>query len=322
MNLTDQQKLTAMAIVNIFETGRARGHYGAVAVLKGDTGHLSYGRSQATLGSGSLYLLLKAYCEAANARFAPQLIPFLPRFRDKDFALDHDGVLRDLLENAGDDPVMQQTQDGFFERGYWQPACDAASKCGLTKALSAAVIYDSHIQGGFRVILKRVKGGMQVSATVNESAWIASYLAERKAWLQGCAPPLPNTIYRAAAFENLIQLQQWDLSLPLSTRGVTITSEVLAAPDEPVVVARAPEPHTTGRILQLTRPYMRGDDVRDLQQALRNSGFSGDIDGTFGPLTDVLVKQFQRKRNLVADGIVGPSAGEELNSDLASSATM
>jgi chitosanase len=128
--MNDLQKHTAKAIINIFETGRVRGRYVAVTVLKGDTGHLSYGRSQATLGSGSLYLLLKDYCEAANARFAPQLVPLLPRFRNKDFTLDDDRGVRDLLEDAGDDPVMQTTQDTFFDRSYWQPASRAQRIAG------------------------------------------------------------------------------------------------------------------------------------------------------------------------------------------------
>ena len=62
--LTSLQKKTVQAIVNIFETGRPYGDYGAVTVLKGDTGHLTYGRSQTTLGSGNLALLIHAYCDA------------------------------------------------------------------------------------------------------------------------------------------------------------------------------------------------------------------------------------------------------------------
>jgi chitosanase len=40
------QTATAVAIVNVFETGRVRGDYGGIAVIKGDNGHLSYGRSR------------------------------------------------------------------------------------------------------------------------------------------------------------------------------------------------------------------------------------------------------------------------------------
>src|SRR5215813_9486401 len=64
------QAATAVAIVNVFETGRVRGDYGGMAVLDGDTGHLSYGRSQASLGSGSLFALLDEYCAQPGAQFA------------------------------------------------------------------------------------------------------------------------------------------------------------------------------------------------------------------------------------------------------------
>ena len=71
--ITELQKKVAQSIVNIFETGRPRGDYGQVTLLSGDSGHLTYGRSQTTLASGNLYLLIKAYCEAADAKFATML---------------------------------------------------------------------------------------------------------------------------------------------------------------------------------------------------------------------------------------------------------
>ncbi len=43
--LTDLQKRTAQAIVNIFETGKVRGNHAQVTLIPGDTGHLTYGRS-------------------------------------------------------------------------------------------------------------------------------------------------------------------------------------------------------------------------------------------------------------------------------------
>ena len=49
MMLTELQKKTTHAIVNIFETGSAHGHYAQVTLMSGDTGHLTYGRSQRTL---------------------------------------------------------------------------------------------------------------------------------------------------------------------------------------------------------------------------------------------------------------------------------
>ncbi|MCI0508166.1 MAG: hypothetical protein L0Z73_18980 [Gammaproteobacteria bacterium] len=71
--VTQLQKLTAQAIVNIFETGKVRGDYGKVTLLRGDPGHLTYGRSQTTLASGNLYLLIKDYCGQAEASYGGAL---------------------------------------------------------------------------------------------------------------------------------------------------------------------------------------------------------------------------------------------------------
>jgi chitosanase len=109
--MNDLQKATSAAIVNIFETGRALGNYGAIAVLTGDSGHLSYGRSQTTLGSGSLCKLLTQYCDSPNAQFGQQFKTFLPRFEKKDFSLDTDVTLRLLLERAGSDPAIVHRPD-------------------------------------------------------------------------------------------------------------------------------------------------------------------------------------------------------------------
>ncbi len=66
-------------------------------------------------------------------------------------------------------------------------------------------------------------------------------------------------------------------------------------------------PTTPGvRLLSLTNPYLSGEDVRQVQQALGRWGANITADGYFGPSTGLAVEQFQRSQNLVADGIVGP----------------
>jgi len=59
----------------------------------------------------------------------------------------------------------------------------------------------------------------------------------------------------------------------------------------------------------------KGDDVVKLQKRLNELGFnSGTADGDFGPRTKRAVIEFQRKRGLDADGIVGPRTREALGS--------
>ena len=65
-------------------------------------------------------------------------------------------------------------------------------------------------------------------------------------------------------------------------------------------------PFFASREMKLTRPYMRGEDVRELQQALKDAGYEpGQIDGVFGKKTERAVKRFQKDCGLKADGIAG-----------------
>jgi peptidoglycan hydrolase-like protein with peptidoglycan-binding domain len=53
--------------------------------------------------------------------------------------------------------------------------------------------------------------------------------------------------------------------------------------------------------------YLRGDDVKAVQKALKAAGFNpGDIDGVYGPMTAAAVVAYQMAMKLVVDGIVGP----------------
>ena len=54
------------------------------------------------------------------------------------------------------------------------------------------------------------------------------------------------------------------------------------------------------RTLRLESPYMKGDDVRELQGAI-----GAIVDGSFGPHTKALTVAFQREHMLVPDGIAG-----------------
>ena len=57
------------------------------------------------------------------------------------------------------------------------------------------------------------------------------------------------------------------------------------------------------RLLYLATPYLRGDDVADLQVRLSKLGFDpGRIDGLFGPLLHHALSEFQRNCALAVDG--------------------
>lgn len=51
----------------------------------------------------------------------------------------------------------------------------------------------------------------------------------------------------------------------------------------------------------------RGEIVRQIQKALAGAGLRVIVDGNFGSITEEAVKEFQKKKGLTPDGIVGPA---------------
>jgi len=316
--LSDLQRRTAQAIVNVFETGGARGEYGRVTLLTGDPGHLTYGRSQTTLASGNLHLLLRSYCDAPGARFADDLVRYLRRLADRDLSLDGDLRLRGVLSAAGDDPVMRRVQDDFFDRVYWVPARIHAERLGVSSALGTTVVYDGIIHGAFMAMRDRTTARHGPVSALGENDWVARYVAERRAWLAGSEKPiLRKTVYRMDAFRALMDEKRWDLALPFAVRGVRLDPSVLGTaagpaldPEPPIRSSAAPP---SERTLRVRRPPLSGPDVRVVQRALREHGYALEVDGKYGRITAAAVRAFQRAHGgLVADGIVGPATRSAL----------
>jgi chitosanase len=309
--VNELQKRTAQAIVNIFETGRLRGDYGNVTVARNDAGHLTYGRSQTTLASGNLFLLIKAYVDAPDAEFADELRSYLPRLSAHDLSLDGDLALRQVLRRAGDDHVMRSVQDAFFDRVYWNPAVQRASAIGIGTPLGTTVVYDSTVHGSFKLIQERTTASVGGPAIAGEKQWIERYVAERRAWLASFDPStslLPRTLYRMDELGRLIAGGAWQLPLPFSVRGVALDEASLSA-DAPVIASALVAEE---RLLRLRTPFMQGEDVRAVQRALGAAGLPVPTDGVFGPATDVAVRAYQRQRGLVSDGIVGQATSASL----------
>jgi chitosanase len=226
--VNDLQKKTAQGIVNLFETGRLLGDYGAVTVVAGDAGHLSYGRSQTSLASGGLYALIGEYCALDGAPFAADLKPYLERLQSKDLTLDQDQPLRQLLKRAGADPLMRHAQDQFFDESYWAPAnrlaANACKTSPVSTCLGITVIYDSVVHGSFARI--RTQTDAAFAGTPEERDWIARYLEIRRAWLANHSNPgLRSCVYRMDELKKLADAGKWQLELPLTVRGVAIDEQ-------------------------------------------------------------------------------------------------
>lgn len=303
MQLNALQRSTAQAIVNIFETGSIRGNYGDVTFVRGDSGQLTYGRSQTTLGSGNLYLLIKAYSDRTDGVYCETLRPYLTRLEARDPSLNHDGAFRRLLMDAGDDPVMHDAQDAFFDRVYWDPAMRSADVLGVQSALGAAVVYDSTIHGSWarvRDLTRRRYGDLR---HLGETVWIPHYVDAREDWLATHPNALLHkTVYRMEAFRAIVRAGNWDMHLPLSVRSHTITEESLGSGNS----VKVPADSGPRRLLRLRVPPLAGPDVEWLQERLTRAGFRVALSGSFDKATDAAVRKFQKDNNLAADGLVGP----------------
>ena len=91
---------------------------------------------------------------------------------------------------------------------------------------------------------------------------------------------------------NLRQPRVWDQKFPLIQADLNALIDPTSGPGQP-------------RLLFLTQPLMRGQDVVAVQQKLIELDFEIVADGIFGPATDEAVTEFQANKNLTADGIVG-----------------
>jgi len=253
--LTEIQKRTIQAIVNVFETGTPAGDYARVAVLPGDPGHLTYGRSQTTLASGNLARLVRSYCAAAAGAQAEGLRAYLPRLEACDASLDTDARFHALLCEAGVDTVMRRMQDEFFDRAYWDPALSAARALGLHTALGTAVVYDSFIHGAWARLrnMTIARAGLPSAASAEEGLptapdghvagtgeceWVRAYVAVRRDWLATHANRLlRRTVYRMETFAALVAAANWNLDLPLIAHGVLLDKQSVAGDDAATLAA-------------------------------------------------------------------------------------
>lgn len=271
-----------------------------MTLIPGDTGHLTYGRSQTTLGSGNLHGLVQRYCANPGARFGARLQTYLPRLAAHDVALDDDKLLANLLRAGADDRVMREVQDAFFDETYWQSALRNAEQAGIRSPLGVSVVYDSKVHGSWDRIRDKVNAQSGPAGQIGEQAWINNYVDTRRTWLAASdRADLRATVYRMDAFRRLIDQGLWGLELPLVVRGKEISATAFAAP--PPGCYDGPQPGT--RPLALQEPLNRGLDVRLLQLGLSQRGMDIRADGVFGQASFKSVKAFQTVHGLPATGV-------------------
>lgn len=283
-----------------------------VTLIEGDTGHLTYGRSQTTLGSGNLHLLLKEYINNPGARFRNALAPFLGRFASRDFSLDHERHLHNILRTSADDPVMRETQDVFFDERYLKPALNRSKQLEINTPLGIAILYDSEVPGSWALIRNRTNEQFGSIGNIGEQQWIKAYVQTRRHWLSTHSrADLRPTAYRMDAFQRLIEQNLWGLELPLIVRGKEISLGTLSG--TPKGCYDAPIPGS--RPLALQSPVFRGLDVRLMQLGLSKAGIDVIADGVFGNASANAIRTYQTNYRLPITGI----ADVELIAEMANS---
>lgn len=217
--ITAEQYRKVLAMTEISELDKL-GQYGAVTLIQGDTGNLTYGRFQTTLSSGNLYILIKDYVEEGG-QYSDAFKPFLTQLQRKDTSLNHDTKFRDLLKKAGNDPVMHSVQDEFFTKVYWASADAFFTKNSFTLPLSLAIIHDSFIHsGGILNFLRNRFAAVPPAAGGSEKRWITDYLNARHDWLANHErKDLRNSSYRTKELKKLVAANHWDLATPYKFRG-------------------------------------------------------------------------------------------------------
>jgi len=227
MTFTENDKLKALGIVNIFETSRPFGDYSAVAVLDDGAG-VSYGISQFTHRSGALAEVVERYLNAGGQIGRAILTNAMPLLRRKSAVaikkLAADASFKKALGAAAITREMKEAQEAVAFERYLGPAIGICAERGFALPLSLAVVYDSLTHGSWERIAARVTPGL------GETAWITEYVRKRHLWLTNIRR-LNATNYRTKFFLDQIAISNWELRLPVTVHGVRLLS-VAAAPRE------------------------------------------------------------------------------------------
>ena len=149
MNFSDKTIAAVIAIVNVFETGRALGAFSSIAVLDDGAG-VSYGIGQFTHRSGSLAEVVERFLNKSGSGPLTGYLPLLKkRTRAAIEKLAADAAFKNELREAADSHEMRAAQrEVLFER-YLAPAIGVCDERNFRLPLSLAVVFDSLVHGSF-----------------------------------------------------------------------------------------------------------------------------------------------------------------------------
>jgi peptidoglycan hydrolase-like protein with peptidoglycan-binding domain len=105
------------------------------------------------------------------------------------------------------------------------------------------------------------------------------------------------------------------MEVPEAVSSTTAVSPLIEPSQTVAMVEAVPPTAAAQQIKASVSPLVQSaiDRSKDIQRALKNAGFDpGTIDGKLGPKTKQAILDFQKAKNLKADGKVGPKTWSEL----------
>ena len=221
--MSEEIKNKIQKIVNVFESGSPEGDYGCISLYEdGPNGikQITYGKSQTTEW-GNLNALVNLYIKNEGS-IAEKFEPYKDKIGVRSLVTDKNLIA--ILKEASKDPIMQRTQDQFFDIHYWEPAKTWFTKNGFKLNLSMLVIYDSFIHSGSILKFLRNRFSETVPASGgDEKEWIKAYVKTRHEWLKKHSNSiLTKTTYRTQNFLTAIDQDNWDLSKTFLANGTKI----------------------------------------------------------------------------------------------------
>ncbi|NEO45919.1 MAG: D-alanyl-D-alanine carboxypeptidase [Moorea sp. SIO4A3] len=155
---------------------------------------------------------------------------------------------------------------------------------------------------------------------INDHQGWRPYL-EREGWKWFGPGDKPHFNYTGRARRDLGRLaikafqrlwNQYNPDKPIAEDGIYGPNTEARLNQAPIVGFGKTNESLPDRRLSLTQPYLEGEDVRQLQEALVKATITVEVDGVFGPGTEEAVKKFQKLKDLTVDGIVGPATRSAL----------
>lgn len=207
---------TCIDIIGVFENGKP-GVYGHLVAVSGDAGGLSGGLLMASMNSGNLGKLMRAYSDAGGMQISEEEIQ---QTEAMDPSQNTDRTIREMFAQAAKDPIMQEVQDDFFYEEFLIPAYNWCAKRNFVEPLTRCVAFDGIVHGKFY----GAKGfATTTPGTLPERAWVSEYLRRRRGWFEtNSNPVLRRCTYRPKFFQDEIARGNWNLERPLSPNGFTI----------------------------------------------------------------------------------------------------